>query len=80
MSLGDMERICREVRAAHAEPTERVLSIELREGKKRQIRRMCEALGLRVTRLVRVAFGPLTLGRLRPGAYRPLDAYPTSVC
>jgi 23S rRNA pseudouridine2605 synthase len=51
--------------------------IVLGEGKKRQIRLMCEALGLRVTRLVRVAFGPLTVGRLRPGRYRRLE--PTEI-
>lgn len=46
--------------------------IEIKEGKKRQIRRMCEALGLTVTRLLRLTFGPLALGDLPPGAVRPL--------
>lgn len=48
------------------------LEIRLTEGRKRQIRRMCEALGHRVRRLVRVQFGPLRLGGLRPGEWRPL--------
>jgi pseudouridine synthase len=47
--------------------------IELREGRKRQIRLMCEAVGLEVTRLVRIALGPLRIGRLRPGSHRLLD-------
>jgi pseudouridine synthase len=47
--------------------------IEIREGKKRQVRRMCEALGLTVTRLVRVRFGPLALGQLPAGELRALS-------
>jgi 23S rRNA pseudouridine2605 synthase len=49
-----------------------VLEIVLREGRKRQVRRMCEAVGHRVLRLERVAFGPLRLGDLAPGAARRL--------
>src|SRR5262249_46463246 len=43
------------------------LRVVLRTGWKRQVRRMCSAVGLRVTRLVRVRIGALRLGRLRPG-------------
>lgn len=50
------------------------LHVVLRTGWKRQIRRMCAAVGLTVTRLVRVRVGPLTLGRLRPGEWRELSA------
>jgi len=48
------------------------LVIVLDEGKNRQIRRMLEALGIEVLRLVRVAVGPLDLGNLAKGAYRAL--------
>jgi pseudouridine synthase len=48
------------------------LRIVLREGKKRQIRRMCEAVGHRVERLIRVRVGPIELGDLQVGTYRPL--------
>lgn len=50
------------------------LEIVLDEGKNRQIRRMFESLGVEVLRLVRVAIGPLALGDLAKGAYRPLTA------
>jgi 23S rRNA pseudouridine2605 synthase len=49
-----------------------VLEIEIAEGRKRQVRRMCEAVGHRVVELERVAFGPLRLGALAPGAHRRL--------
>ena len=48
------------------------LRIVLVTGWKRQVRRMCAAVGLRVTRLVRVRLGPLALGTLAPGAWREL--------
>ena len=48
------------------------LEIVLDEGKNRQIRRMMEALGIEVLRLVRVAVGPLELGDLAKGKYRAL--------
>ena len=44
----------------------------LHEGKNRQIRRMCQQLGLEVARLKRVAIGPVRLGMLQPGEYRDL--------
>ena len=46
--------------------------ITIHEGRNRQIRRMCAAAGLEVLRLRRIAEGPLQLGTLAPGAWRPL--------
>ena len=51
-----------------------VLQIVIHEGRNRQIRKMCEAVGLEVARLKRTAIGPLKLGMLKPGAYRELTA------
>jgi 23S rRNA pseudouridine2605 synthase len=48
------------------------LEIVLDEGKNRQIRRMLDALGVEVLRLIRVSIGPLQLGDLPKGAHRPL--------
>lgn len=50
------------------------VEITLDEGKNRQIRRLLEALGIRVLRLVRVSIGPLELGDLKKGAVRRLTA------
>jgi 23S rRNA pseudouridine2605 synthase len=53
---------------------ERMLRITLREGRKRQVRRMCEAVGHPVVSLRRVKLGPLDVGSLRPGQWRLLEA------
>lgn len=50
------------------------LKITLREGRNRQIRRMCEMVGLRVVDLKRVRIGPLSLGDLPEGRWRHLTA------
>ena len=54
------------------QPAPGVLEITLREGRKRQVRRMVEAIGHRVVELERVAFGPLGLRGLEPGQSRRL--------
>ena len=60
------------VRVLVSEPNRGVLEIVLFEGKNRQIRRMCDAVGLEVVRLKRTAIGPVRLGMLKPGEYREL--------
>ena len=54
------------------QPGRVVLQITISEGKNRQIRRMCEAVGLEVVRLKRIAVGPIKLGMLQPGHWRDL--------
>lgn len=49
---------------------ERLIEIEIGEGRNRQVRRMLEAIGNEVVALERVRFGPLELGRMRPGEAR----------
>ena len=53
--------------------TQAVLSIVLREGRNRQVRNMCDAIGHPVVRLRRVRIGPITDDRIRPGEFRDLD-------
>ena len=48
------------------------LQITIHEGKNRQIRRMCDVCGLKVTRLIRIAEGPVHLGDLPPGKGREM--------
>jgi 23S rRNA pseudouridine2605 synthase len=49
-----------------------ILDLTLEEGRNRIVRRWCEALGLKVDRLARLSYGPVQLGDLPPGRYRPL--------
>ena len=51
-----------------------VLRIVVHEGRNRLVRRMCEAVGHPVRRLVRTRIGPVTDPQLRPGRWRPLTA------
>ncbi|HEX9631205.1 MAG TPA: hypothetical protein VGA02_01980, partial [Gemmatimonadales bacterium] len=48
------------------------IQLVLTEGRNRIVRRLCEALGLKVERLTRLSHGPVRLGRLAPGAWRYL--------
>lgn len=60
------------VRVLEQSPGRVVLEIVLHEGRNRQIRNMCEQLGLEVARLKRIAVGSVRLGMLQPGQYREL--------
>ena len=61
-----------EVRILQHDPNRTVLEIVIYEGRNRQIRKMCEALGLEVARLKRTKIGSVKLGMLKPGEYREL--------
>jgi 23S rRNA pseudouridine2605 synthase len=61
-----------DVRVVEARDKKAWLEIVIAEGKKRQVRRMCDAVGLPVEKLVRIAYGPLKLGKLAAGEWRHL--------
>jgi len=62
-----------EVRVVTKEEGRVVLEIILHEGRNRQIRKMCEEVGLEVARLKRTAIGSIKLGMLKQGDYRELN-------
>ena len=66
--LGGLRAAAVEIRKRSRRETH--LMIELTEGTNREIRRMLDALGHEVTRLLRVSFGPIELGTLQPGKWR----------
>lgn len=70
--LADGPTLPAEVTVITQAATKTILEVTLHEGRNRQIRRMCEAVGLNLLDLQRVAFGPLTLGKLQVGEYRTL--------
>lgn len=49
-----------------------VVQLTLFEGRKHQVKRMCLAIGLKLVALKRVAIGPISIGNLQEGQYRPL--------
>jgi 23S rRNA pseudouridine2605 synthase len=62
------------VRVVGTRPGRAQLTIVMTEGRKREVRRMLQALDLPVTRLLRVRIGPVRLGGLAPGDHRELTA------
>ena len=71
-SIDDVDVQAVKVEMLQKEKKEAVLSVTIREGKNRQIRRMCETAGLKVKRLQRIQEGPISLGDLESGSYRYL--------
>jgi len=56
-----------------SQPSPGVVRLTIHEGRNRQVRRMCEAVGHPVTRLIRVRIGPLRDAQLQPGEWRELE-------
>lgn len=71
--LDDGPTLPAEVKVIGRDPGLTHLKIVMREGRKRQIRRVASLLGHPVSKLVRTQIGTLTLGRLQPGEWRPLS-------
>ena len=61
------------IRTVRTEPTRAILDVTIHEGRNRQVRRMCQAAGLEVARLKRIAEGNLRIGELKTGAWRELE-------
>jgi pseudouridine synthase len=61
-----------EVRVRSGTEGRSILDVALEEGRNRIVRRWAEAMGLKVERLARLSYGPVRLGDLAPGRYRPL--------
>jgi 23S rRNA pseudouridine2605 synthase len=64
----------RDVRRIKGSPTSTILELTLTEGQNREIRRLLARVGHKVMKLKRTSFGPLRLGDLQTGAYRPLTS------
>jgi 23S rRNA pseudouridine2605 synthase len=61
-----------EVRVRPGSEGRSIVDLTLEEGRNRIVRRWAEAMGLKVDRLARLSYGPVRLGDLAPGRYRPL--------
>lgn len=62
-----------QIEAITQEDTRTWFDITIHEGRNRQVRRMCQAVDLPVTRLIRLKLGEYELGDLKPGEYRPIN-------
>ncbi len=73
--LDDGPTLPAHVEICRAAPSESELRITIHEGRKRQVKRMCSAIGHEVLRLHRSNFGPLDLGNLKQGEWRVLEDF-----
>ncbi|MEN9855238.1 MAG: hypothetical protein RLZZ157_364, partial [Pseudomonadota bacterium] len=69
ISYGPMEAVL-----DRAETSNAWLTVSIREGKNREVRRVLEAIGLKVNRLIRVSYGPFQLGKMPPGSVDEVSA------
>lgn len=72
VSIDDQVVQPEEVRIIHSSPRSTSMEIVLQEGRNREIRRICRELHLRVERLVRIRYGPVSLRKLPVGEWRHL--------
>jgi 23S rRNA pseudouridine2605 synthase len=72
VELDDGHAAARSAKVLSKSSTRNILELVMAEGRKREIRRMFEALGIPVERLVRTAIGPIVDRNLTPGSYRAL--------
>jgi 23S rRNA pseudouridine2605 synthase len=70
--LDDRPVIPRDVRVRPGRDGRSIIDVTFEEGRNRLVRRWCEAMGLKVERLARLSYGPVRLGDLPAGSWRPL--------
>ena len=73
MAIDGYEILPVETHLISIKPDYSVLEMLLYEGRNRQIRKMCEKIGLEILRLCRIAIGNVKLGELAPGKWRYLN-------
>ena len=73
VELEDGPAKARRAQVKVADQTRSLLEIVIAEGRKREVRRMMEAVGLELEALVRTKVGPIRLGDIGPGKVRPLN-------
>jgi 23S rRNA pseudouridine2605 synthase len=77
VELEDGFAAAKQAKLVDVRPERGAVRLVMTEGRKREVRRMLAAVGLPVTRLVRLRIGPVRLGRLAPGGLRELSATET---
>lgn len=72
IKVDEREVITQKVQVKPGNEGRSILDVTLAEGRNRIVRKWCEAMGLKVERLARLSYGPVRLGDLPAGRYRPL--------
>lgn len=73
VDIGEARPAAGRARLVERSPGASLIEVVIAEGRNREVRRMLEAIGHPVRRLVRTSVGPLMLGRLKPGTFRRLS-------
>ena len=72
IKVDEREVVTQKVQVKPGNEGRSILDVTLAEGRNRIVRKWCEAMGLKVERLARLSYGPVRLGDLPAGRYRPL--------
>ena len=72
VKVDDREVVTQRVQVKPGNDGRSIIDVTLAEGRNRIVRKWCEAMGLKVERLARLSYGPVRLGDLPAGRYRPL--------
>jgi 23S rRNA pseudouridine2605 synthase len=72
VTVDEREVVTQRVQVKPGNEGRSIIDVTLAEGRNRIVRKWCEAMGLKVERLARLSYGPVRLGDLPAGRYRPL--------